>query len=147
MQKMMGRVTAILALTAMLPALAESNDEAAIRRAALDYIEGWYTGDAARMKRALHPKLAKRMVFRDRETGESRLNHHDYAALVRGTSAGGGTSTPPTERRNEVRILDVYENAASVRIDASAWVDYLHLVRWNGEWKIVNVLWELAPTL
>jgi hypothetical protein len=34
---------------------------------------------------------------------------------------------------------------ASVRIDAGMWIDYLHVARWNGEWKIVNVLWEMAP--
>ena len=48
-------------------------------------------------------------------------------------------------RRSEVVILDVYENAASVRVDASGWVDYLHLIRWNGQWKIFNLLWELRP--
>ena len=37
-------------------------DSAAIRAAALDYIEGWYTGDGARMRRALHPQLAKRAL-------------------------------------------------------------------------------------
>jgi hypothetical protein len=21
----------------------------------------------------------------------------------------------------------------------------MHLVRWNGEWKIINVLWDLRP--
>jgi len=25
----------------------------------MDYIEGWYAGDAARMEKALHPELAK----------------------------------------------------------------------------------------
>lgn len=36
-----------------------ASDEAKIRAAALDYIEGWYEGDAERMERALHPHLAK----------------------------------------------------------------------------------------
>ena len=45
----------------------------------------------------------------------------------------------------DVTVLDVFENAASAKIVASDWVDYLHLARWNGEWKIVNVLWELKP--
>jgi hypothetical protein len=44
-----------------------------------------------------------------------------------------------------VTILDVYENAASVKIVASDWIDYLHVARWNGSWRIVNVLWELKP--
>ena len=33
--------------------------EAAIVRTVLDYLEGWFDGDAARMERALHPDLAK----------------------------------------------------------------------------------------
>jgi len=37
-------------------------EEAAIKKPALDYIEGWYTGDASHMESALHPQLAKRMV-------------------------------------------------------------------------------------
>jgi len=39
-----------------------SDDNASIKKTALDYIEGWYAGDAARMERALHPELAKRMI-------------------------------------------------------------------------------------
>ena len=35
-------------------------DRDAIVRVALDYFEGWFDGDAARMERALHPDLAKR---------------------------------------------------------------------------------------
>ena len=31
-----------------------SDDNAAITKTALDYIEGWYAADAARMERALH---------------------------------------------------------------------------------------------
>jgi Putative lumazine-binding len=27
----------------------------------------------------------------------------------------------------------------------TAWIDYLHLVKWNGRWLIVNVLWEMKP--
>ena len=40
---------------------------------------------------------------------------------------------------------DVFENAASVKVVASDWIDYLHMAKWNGRWVIVNVLWELKP--
>src|ERR687897_708241 len=43
----------------------ESDDEAAIVRAVLDYFEGWYDGDPVRMERALHPDLAKRRLDDD----------------------------------------------------------------------------------
>ena len=27
--------------------------------------------------------------------------------------------------------------------DAHAWIDYMQIAKFNGEWKIVNVLWEM----
>ncbi len=51
----------------------------------------------------------------------------------------------PATSRKEVTILDVYRNAAMVKVDAERWVDYLQVAKWNGEWKIVNVLWEMRP--
>ncbi|MFO7587810.1 MAG: nuclear transport factor 2 family protein [Gemmatimonadota bacterium] len=126
------------------PAVAQTAaDSAAIVATALDYIDGYYTSDDARMERALHPELAKRIVVtRD---GESRLQNMTAEQLVEATAGGGAGQIPQEARREDVEILDIYRNAASVRIDAGPWVDYLHVARWNGEWKIVNVLWELAP--
>src|SRR6266699_5981512 len=119
-------------------------DSSGIRQAALDYIEGYYEGDGARMERALHPELAKRIV-RTNEQGRSQLGQMSAMTLVQGTRAGGGKDTPVAERRKDVTILDIYQNAASAKIYASGWVDYLHLAKWNGRWVIVNVLWELHP--
>ncbi|MEO6068625.1 MAG: nuclear transport factor 2 family protein [Gemmatimonadota bacterium] len=117
-------------------------DSADIRATALDYIDGYYTGDAARMERALHPDLAKRIVTSDAQ-GRSRLGQMSAMALVQGTRAGGGKDTPAAQKREDVKILDIFQNAASVRIDAGTWVDYLQVAKWNGRWVIVNVLWEL----
>jgi hypothetical protein len=121
-------------------------DSAAITRTALDYIDGWYTGDAARMERALHPELAKRIVFRPKTAGAPpRLDQQSAMTLVQHTRAGGGKSTPSEQRQKDVTILDVFHNAASVKIVASQWVDYLHMVRADQGWQIINVLWELKP--
>jgi hypothetical protein len=119
-------------------------DSAAIRQTALDYIQGWYTGDGARMERALHPELAKRIVRSD-TLGNYRLDQQSAMTLVQGTRNGGGTQTPQADRHDDVWILDIFRNAASVRIDASYWVDYLQLAKWKGRWLIINVLWELKP--
>lgn len=123
---------------------ATAADSTAIRQAALDYIEGYYEGDGARMERALHPELAKRIV-RTNEQGRSQLSQMSAMSLVVGTRAGGGKDTPAADRRKDIKIFDIYRNAASAKIDASDWVDYLHLAKWNGRWVIVNVLWELHP--
>jgi hypothetical protein len=145
----MTRLTAfVLALAVALapPTSAQSAaDSSGIKQAALDYIEGWYEGNAERMERALHPELAKRIVNTNPRNGRNTLGQQGAMTLVNNTRAGGGKETPAAERRKDVRILDIFGNTASVRIDASAWVDYLHVAKWNGRWVIVNVLWELRP--
>jgi hypothetical protein len=119
-------------------------DAAAIKQTALDYIEGWYEGNAERMERALHSELAKRIV-RTNQEGYSRLDQMSAMSLVQGTRRGGGKTTPAEKQQKDVTILDVYENAASVKVVASDWIDYLHMAKFNGRWVIVNVLWELKP--
>lgn len=123
-----------------------SADSNAIRQAALDYIEGWYTGDAERMARAVHSDLAKRIVLTEPGGARSVLRNMDGEQLVRATRAGHGRATPPATRRQEVRILDIFGNAAAVRVAATDWVDYLHVAKVDGAWRIINVLWELRPT-
>ena len=119
-------------------------DKAAITATALDYIEGWYSGDAERMERALHPDLAKRIV-RTNDKGQSMLGQMSAMGLVQGVKRGGGKDTPKEKQQKDVTILDVYGNTASVKIVASDWVDYLHIAKFNGRWVIINVLWEFKP--
>jgi hypothetical protein len=119
-------------------------DRAAIEQTARDYIEGFYTGDTARMERALHPELAKRIVRPDPASGRSQLVEMSAMTLVQITGARAARPTPDPERQRNITVLDVFENAASVKVVAGGWIDYLHVVRWNGRW-VINVLWEMKP--
>ena len=133
-------VLAVYAITAR----ATSTENDAITRTALDYIEGFYTGDAARMERSLHPDLAKRIMRVDPATGKPRLDQQDAKRLIAITASRKDTPPPPQQQK-DVTVLDVFGNAATVKIVANQWIDYLHVVKWEGEWKIVNVLWEMKP--
>jgi hypothetical protein len=143
----------VFLIGALLPVIAtaaendpQADDRAAIRRAALDYIEGWYTKDPERMERALHYQMIKRLVGVNTESNQSYLDEGSALRLVQATRPIPGRQVPQLEnQQRDVYILDVFGNAASVKIEATQWVDYLHMVKWNGEWKILNVLWELKP--
>lgn len=142
-------VPVVLAAATMIPAQspgpADCVDLEAITTAALDYGEGWYEGDASRMERALHPELAKRMVYTHPNSGRSRLSDMGSMTLVLATRAGGGTRAPADPKFSHVEVLDVFENAAMAKVVGPEWVDYLHLVKWNDRWVIINVLWEPLP--
>lgn len=121
------------------------DDTTAIRNTALDYIEGWYTGDGARMERSLHPELAKRIVITDPQTGRSRLDSMSAMTLVQRVRTGVGAKTPKEKQQKDITILERYNNVAIVKLVASDWVDFLQEAKFNGEWKIINVLWEVKP--
>src|SRR3982751_2310486 len=80
-------------------------DAVAIKQTALDYIEGYYDGNAERMERALHPDLAKRIVRTDPNSKRSRLDHMGALSLVQGTRARAGKGMPKEQQQKDVTIL------------------------------------------
>ncbi|MBT8137081.1 MAG: nuclear transport factor 2 family protein [Gammaproteobacteria bacterium] len=131
-----------LLLLLLACANANASDEDAIALTAFDYMQGWYTGNAAQMERSLHPDLAKRHISTD-EHGRARVRHMGAMRLVQLTRSGVGTRTPKEKQAKEIIILDVHGDTASVKAIMHGWIDYLHMVRIDGRWLIVNVLWDL----
>lgn len=137
-------LASLLFTALVVPAVAQDVDEddgdrAAISQAALDYIEGYFEGNFERMARACHPELNK-VIVRQLPNGREILSHMGASILVEVTRAEMGV-LPPEERNIEVTILDVFDNIATVKISSAGLIDYLHIARINGEWKLVNVLW------
>jgi hypothetical protein len=143
MLRTVGTTLACVVLAAGSAHAQSAEDSTAIRATAMDYIEGYYTGDGDRMERALHPKLAKRIV--EQGADGSVLHNMTAEQLISGTRRGGGKMTPPERKQMDVSILDIYRSVASVKIIAGDWIDYLHVARFDGRWVIVNVLWEMKP--
>lgn len=67
-----------------------SSEVDAVRAVALDYIEGWYAGDAERMDRSLHDDLVKRTPLRA-DGSSSALRSVSKERMVELTSSGGGS--------------------------------------------------------
>jgi hypothetical protein len=113
-------------------------DEDAIKSAVLDYFEGWFEGDAARMERALHPRLAKRSL------GNGALDEDTAEQMIEATAAGRGKARDQGERRIEIDVVEVYGKIATVVVHSHVYREYLHLARSGERWQIVNALWDLA---
>jgi len=107
---------------------------------ALDYFEGWFDGDVARMRRALHPELAKRSLIEDGGT----LNETTTDWMVDATAKNLGKAQDVPDRLIEVEVVDVYRDIASVVVRSAVYREYVHLVRTRDGWKIVNALWALS---
>jgi hypothetical protein len=117
-----------------------ANEE--IIQTALDYFEGWYDGDVARMDRALHPALAKRSFGTGIRDGRS-LNTLTATRMLELTASGEGADDG-ADRHLEVVIEDVHDRIASVTVRSAVYHEYLHLIHTHDGWKIINTCFGLA---
>jgi hypothetical protein len=113
-------------------------DEDAVARCILDYFEGWFEADPERMRRALHPALAKRAF-----DGEG-LDEETAPGMIDLTAAGAGRKRDSEGRRIDVRVIDVYGDIATAVVDSNVYREYLNLVRTENGWRIVNALWAFT---
>ena len=120
---------------------ASAQDSRAIVQTALDYFEGWFDGDVTRMRRALHPGLAKRALTEDGRT----LDETTADWMLEATAQHLGRERDVPDRRIEVDVVNVYGDIASAVVRSAVYHEYLHLVRTLDGWKIVNALWRWMP--
>jgi len=118
-------------------------EKAAIEEAARDYMEGWYEGNVERMTKALHPELVKRAPV-PLPTGRMNLQFASGSNMVEYTRAGFGKANAKKMGNVEITIFHVSRNTASAMATSGEYIDYIHLVKIDKEWKILNVLWEPA---
>lgn len=114
-------------------------DLAAVREAARDYIEGYLAGDAERHARAYHPECIKRRFVVDADTGVEHLQVLSPRIMADFAAAAGPM---PIGDGGELIVDAISHGMASVRIYSSHWVDFLHLVKARGEWRLFHVTWQ-----
>jgi hypothetical protein len=124
--------------------MATVTEQELVTQAVLDYFEGWFDGDVARMDRALHRELAKRSLGQvDPESPELRTVTKERMVVL--TAEGEGRRDDPGgDRRIDVEVVDLQGNIASVVVRSAVYREYLHLVRADQGWKIVNALWHFT---
>lgn len=118
-------------------------DSLEIRRAALDYIESQHKPNPKQMDSALHPRMVKRTFWKDKSTGKDYVRETTTESMILlAESYNKNSDKFPASPKKEVLLLDVSERTASVKLTADEWIDYMHIVKLNGRWKIINVLWQ-----
>jgi hypothetical protein len=109
-------------------------EEPAVRVALQAYLEGHATGQAEAFRRAFQPDA--RMVF-VRDGAFSKMEIQDYIAR-----APGKPFPDENQRRRTIDFIDITGDAAVARLTLDypdvKFVDYMTLLKINGEWRIVS---------
>ena len=145
------RLAAAAALVATLAtpsrSIAQSSaDSAGVRRAALDYLEGFYEGDSTKHVRSIRPDVYKYGFWLPRDSTRYQGEQMPWAEFLAYTRRmrARGASTPATAPK-EIELLDVLNQTAAVKVTATWGTDYLLLGKYDGRWMVSSVLWQSKP--
>lgn len=120
-------------------------DRAGVERAALDYLEGFYEGDTDKIRRGVHPDVQK-FGFAMRGGQYQRIPMSFQGMLDFANNVKERGNFPDSDAPKRVELLDVLDQTASVKVYAWWGSDYLQMAKYDGEWKIVHVLWQTPST-
>jgi hypothetical protein len=120
-----------------------SADELGITAALMDYFDGWFEGDPARMEAVLHPELAKRGARPDES--EQQVVSMTAEQMVGWTRDGDGVRERPASLEIRVEVLDIHQQIATAVVRSTVYVEYAHLVRTRGRWRVLNTVYMRTP--
>ena len=121
-------------------------DREGVRRAVLDYVEGFYEGDTAKLVRSVHPDVQKYGFWIPRDStryaGEP-MPWPEFLAFAR--RVRDRNQQAPASAPKDIVIYDVQDQTASAKLTAWWGTDYLLLANHDGRWMIRMVLWQSPP--
>ncbi len=121
-------------------AQSETAENAAIEKAILSYIENFFENNYDAMNVSLHPRLAKRGLNPDGTLSE------DFPPKKLKELMSTKPKFEVKHQNNAVENITVFGKMASASLRTgypnARWTEYMHLVKEEGKWKIINVFWE-----
>lgn len=119
-------------------------DVAAVKKASLNYIEGFYEGDDSKIKAGVSTELNKHGFWKNRKSGKYEpagdfpfSKALEFTANVRKTKRFAKPDDPKI-----VQVLGIGEKIAITKITVNWGMDYMLLAKNDGKWMIRQVLWE-----
>jgi len=134
-------LTGISAFFVAGSAVAERIETEKVKVPLENYLKGHETGDPEYMRKAFHSE-GKLMFIRDGKY--TTVEFKDYIGRMPGTPA-----KDEAERKRYIESIDITGSAATAKIvldyPGARLVDYMSLLKIDGEWKIVNKIFNSEP--
>ena len=137
-------ITLLLCFLAFNLSKAQISNKAGVEKACMNYLEGFYEGDEAKLKESLQPSLNKFGFWKDKKSGEYKQQGHMSfdKALAYARNVLKKKEFPKSDAPKNVKILDVGNSIASAKVTAWWGIDYILLSKRGDKWMIEQVIWE-----
>jgi len=121
-----------------------AKDIEGVKKACMNYIEGFYEGDASKLETALSPTLYKYGYWKNKETGAyATAGQMTYEkALDYAKNVAEKKKFAKEDAVKVVEVLDISNHVAAAKVKAWWGIDYMLLSKDGDTWIIEQVLWE-----
>jgi hypothetical protein len=112
----------------------------------LDYVEGFYEGDTAKIVRGVHPDVQKYGFWIPRDSARYAGEPMPWSEILSYARNIRDRGRPaPATAPKEIVIYEVQDQTASAKLTAWWGTDYLLLAKYDGRWMVRMVLWQSPP--
>lgn len=136
---------AMLALTAAPLTAQNQADHRGVREAVLDYVEALYDVQPERIARSVHPTLVKQGMAKGANASAYRgpipMNYQQLYDLA-ATWNRDKREVDPATAPKVIEVYDVQDATAMAKLTASWGTDYFLLMKLEGKWMIMQVVWQ-----
>ncbi|MFT7486382.1 MAG: hypothetical protein ACI9F9_002237 [Candidatus Paceibacteria bacterium] len=149
----MKRIVTLLSLPLLLALVsffavddaAKKADAEAITKVVTEYARAFYDVKPELLETSLHKDLAKYGFYRPAGAKDYRgmpMSYDQALALAADLNKEGILGENLTQK---VTILDQMDMTAAVKLEAIWGIDYIHVAKYDGKWKMLQVIWQSRP--
>ena len=136
-------ITILLCVLAFNLSQAQTSDKAGVEKACMNYIEGFYEGDTAKLKESLQPSLNKFGFWKNKDGNYDQQDHMSFEkALAYATNVKEKKQFAKPDAPKVVEVLDLGNSIAAAKVTAWWGIDYILLSKRDEKWMIEQVIWE-----
>ncbi len=122
---------------------ASQKDSLEIKRVSLGYLIALQELKPDLMNEVMNDSLNKVTIGYSRALKQEAVTSITKKRMIGNAQSWNKSNTRfPPEPSNQINILDIYDRIATVRLYSDNWVEYLHLIKLDGKWSIINLLWQ-----
>ena len=140
---MIRTICALTLVIAAVPAFAQTDDRAAVQQAAMDYVTAVYESKPELIERSVSRDLTKHGFMRQKD-GSYRRSPMTYQELVQVAKEWNANKKQDVSIK-EVKVGEVFDQTATAMVRASWGIDFMQLAKIDGQWKILNIVWQSHP--
>ncbi|WP_169301411.1 nuclear transport factor 2 family protein [Pontimicrobium aquaticum] len=122
---------------------ASQKDSLEIKRISLGYLIALQELKPELMNEVMNDSLNKVTIGYSRALKKEIVTSISKNRMIENAKNWNKSNTRfPPNPSNQIKILDVYNRIATVKLFSDNWVEYLHLIKLDGKWSIINLLWQ-----